>query len=54
MTHTELFDRGVKARSMAYLFAAGAALGLLTLAFPHAEQVKDLQLVLLALSLIHI
>jgi PAS domain S-box-containing protein len=44
----ELFDRRVKARSLSYLFAAGAALGLLTLVFPHDEQVKDLQLVILA------
>jgi PAS domain S-box-containing protein len=44
----ELFDRRVKARSLSYLFAAGAALGLLTLVFPHDEQVKDFQLVILA------
>jgi PAS domain S-box-containing protein len=44
----ELFDLRVKARSLAYLFTAGAGLGLVTLAFPHDEDVKDLQLVLLA------
>jgi PAS domain S-box-containing protein len=44
----ELFDRQVKARSQAYLFAAGALVGLLTLAFPHEEMVEDLQLAILA------
>jgi PAS domain S-box-containing protein len=44
----ELFDLRVKARSLAYLFTAGAGLGLVTLAFPHDEAVKDLQLVVLA------
>jgi PAS domain S-box-containing protein len=44
----ELFDRRVKARSLAYLFTAGAALGLTTLAFPHPEQVRELQLYVLA------
>ena len=46
---SELFDRRVKARSLAYLFAAGAATGLLTLVLPHDESVQDLQLVILAL-----
>jgi PAS domain S-box-containing protein len=44
----ELFDVRVKARSIAYLFATGAALGLLTLVFPHSSEVNDLALVLLA------
>ena len=44
----ELFDRRVKARSLAYVFTAGAALGLLTLAFPHDEKVQDVKLVVLA------
>jgi PAS domain S-box-containing protein len=44
----ELFDVGVKARSLAYLFAAGASLGLLTLLLPHDEAVQDLQLYVLA------
>jgi PAS domain S-box-containing protein len=44
----ELFDLRVKARSLAYLFTAGAGLGLVTLAFPHDEAVKELQLVALA------
>jgi PAS domain S-box-containing protein len=44
----ELFDVRVKARSIAYLFATGAALGLLTLLFPHSSEVNDLALVLLA------
>jgi PAS domain S-box-containing protein len=44
----ELFDVGVKARSLAYLFAAGASLGLLTLVLPHDEGVQDLQLYVLA------
>jgi PAS domain S-box-containing protein len=44
----ELFDVRVKARSIAYLFATGALLGLLTLLFPHMDEVNDLALVLLA------
>jgi PAS domain S-box-containing protein len=44
----ELFDVGVKARSLAYLFVAGAVLGLLTLLLPHAEAVQDAQLYVLA------
>jgi PAS domain S-box-containing protein len=44
----ELFDVRVKARSIAYLFATGAALGLLTVAVPHMSEVNDLALVLLA------
>jgi PAS domain S-box-containing protein len=44
----ELFDVRVKARSIAYLFATGAALGLLTVAMPHPSEVNDLALVLLA------
>jgi PAS domain S-box-containing protein len=44
----ELFDLGVKARSLAYLFVAGASLGLLTLLLPHDEGVQDLQLYILA------
>ena len=44
----ELFDVGVKARSLAYLFVAGATLGLLTLLLPHDEGVQDLQLYILA------
>ncbi len=38
----------VQARSLAYLFIAGAALGLLTLVFPHGEDVDDIALVVLA------
>lgn len=44
----ELFDVRLKARSIAYLFGAGAGLGLLTLVFPHSPEVNDLALVLLA------
>ena len=43
-----LFDLRVKARSIAYLFATGATLGLLTLAFPHASEVRDVPLIVLA------
>ena len=43
-----LFDVRVKARSIAYLFAVGASLGLLTLAFPHADEIRDVQLIVLA------
>jgi PAS domain S-box-containing protein len=38
----------VQARSLAYLFIAGAALGLLTLVFPHADDVEDVALIVLA------
>jgi PAS domain S-box-containing protein len=38
----------VQARSLAYLFIAGAALGLLTLVFPHGEDVDDSALFVLA------
>ena len=44
----ELFDLRVKARSLAYLFTAGAGLGLVTLALPHDQAVKELQLMVLA------
>jgi PAS domain S-box-containing protein len=43
-----LFDVRLKARSIAYLFATGATLGLLTLAFPHADEVRDGPLIVLA------
>jgi PAS domain S-box-containing protein len=43
-----LFDVRVKARSIAYLFATGATLGLLTLAFPHGEEIRDVPLIVLA------
>jgi PAS domain S-box-containing protein len=45
-----LFDVRVKARSIAYLFAVGASLGLLTLAFPHNAEVRDIPLIVLALT----
>jgi PAS domain S-box-containing protein len=44
----ELFDVRVQARSLAYLFLAGSALGVLTLAFPHSDLIKDRQLIILA------
>jgi PAS domain S-box-containing protein len=44
----ELFDLGVKTRSLAYLFLAGSALGLLTLLFPHPAVVMDRELIVLA------
>jgi PAS domain S-box-containing protein len=40
----ELFDLRVKARALAYLFGAGAALAALTLVLPHGRAVHDLQL----------
>ncbi len=40
----ELFDVRVKARSLAYLFAAGAALGMLTLVLPHDPEFRVAQL----------
>jgi PAS domain S-box-containing protein len=45
-----LFEVRVKARSIAYLFATGATLGLLTLVFPHSDEVRDVPLILLACS----
>jgi PAS domain S-box-containing protein len=48
----ELFDVRIKARSIAYLFATGAMLGLLTLAVPHMSEVNDLALALLATAAI--
>jgi PAS domain S-box-containing protein len=47
-TLPELFDVRIRARSIAYLFATGAILGLLTLVFPHSAEVNDLALALLA------
>jgi PAS domain S-box-containing protein len=44
----ELFDVRVQARSLAYLFLAGSGLGLLTLAFPHSDLIKDGPLIILA------
>ena len=44
----ELFDLRVKARSLAYLFTAGAGLGLVTLAFPHDPEVMEVELIVLA------
>jgi PAS domain S-box-containing protein len=44
----ELFDRRVKARSLAYVFTAGGGLGLVTLLFPHGGDVREVELVLLA------
>jgi PAS domain S-box-containing protein len=46
---SDLFGRRVKGRALAYLFTAGALLGLLTLVLPHDESVRDLPLVILAL-----
>src|SRR4051794_10447589 len=47
-----LFDVRLKARSGAFLFAAGAVLGLLTIVLPHGGSVKEL--LLLALSAVAI
>jgi PAS domain S-box-containing protein len=43
-----LFDVRLKARSIAYLYATGATLALLTLVFPHADEVRDVPLIVLA------
>jgi PAS domain S-box-containing protein len=43
-----LFDVRLKARSIAYLYATGATLALLTLVFPHADEVRDGPLIVLA------
>ena len=45
-----LFDVRLKARSIAYIYATGATLALLTLVFPHAEEVRDVPLIVLAAS----
>jgi len=44
----------VKARSLAYLFATGASLGVVTLVLPHEREVDDLALWILAASAIAI
>jgi len=46
----ELFDDSVKARSLAYLYVAGATLAALTVALPHPERVNETALLLLALA----
>jgi PAS domain S-box-containing protein len=47
----ELFDLRIKARALAYLFLAGAALAALTLVLPHDASFRDLQLgVIIALA----
>ena len=43
-TLSGLFERRVQARSLAYLFAAGTFVGIVTLALPHEETVRDLEL----------
>jgi PAS domain S-box-containing protein len=45
-----LFDRRVKARAVAYLYASGAVVGLLSLVLPHAAGVKEGPLVGVALG----
>ncbi len=40
----ELFDLRIKARALAYLFAAGAALAALTLLLPHDQEFRDAQI----------
>jgi PAS domain S-box-containing protein len=46
----ELFDRSVKARAIAYLYASGAVVGLLSLLLPHAAGVKEGPLIGVALT----
>ena len=46
----ELFDLGVKARSLAYLFVAGATVGVLTLVLPHAAEVDERAVLLLVIA----
>jgi PAS domain S-box-containing protein len=47
----ELFDLRIKARALAYLFLAGAALAAFTLVLPHDTSFRDLQLgVIIALA----
>ena len=40
----ELFDRGIKARSLAYIFAATATVAVLTVLLPHDPEVNELEL----------
>ena len=42
----ELYEVRVKARSLAYLYVAGAALGALALALPHSDDVRELPILL--------
>jgi PAS domain S-box-containing protein len=44
----ELFDVGVRARSLGYLYAAGAALAVLTLVLPHSSEVDETAVAVLA------
>jgi PAS domain S-box-containing protein len=44
----ELFDQRVKARSLAFLFIAGAALAMLTLVLPHDDSFRDAQIWVIA------
>jgi PAS domain S-box-containing protein len=44
----ELVDRGIKVRSLAYVFLASAVVAVLTVLLPHDAQVDNLQLLLLA------
>jgi PAS domain S-box-containing protein len=44
----ELFDLRVKARSLAYLFVAGATMALLTLALPHHRMIMEVELAVTA------
>ena len=46
----ELFDLGVKARSLAYLFVAGAGIGVLTLVLPHDGEVDETAVLLLVIG----
>jgi PAS domain S-box-containing protein len=45
-----LFDRSVKARALAFLFASGAVVGLISLALPHDRSVEEGPLIGVALS----
>jgi PAS domain S-box-containing protein len=50
----QLFDRALMARSLAYLFTGGAAIGCLTLIFPHDPSVQDGPLYALAAAAVAI
>lgn len=50
----ELFDRRIKARSLAFVFAAVAAVGALTVLLPHSGSVNELALLLLVAGAIAI
>ena len=48
LTEPQLFDLRLKARSLAYLFSAGAALAALTVVLPHDSEFREWQIAVVA------